>query len=136
MKTKFKSWDQLQEEGFKYDYPKCYKGLKKSSDAEIPEHWRRTLCGKDAEIIAVDRYDRGSVTAVVDGRFLEVPTWMFVDSFDLMAINSPETKSLKTRKGNAIHTKGLGFSFPCDWSDLNEKQARIVAKWILKATRK
>ncbi len=131
MNLTFKTWETLRSEGFKSDYPRCYKGEKRLAEAKFPDHWRHSLLGKKAKVLSVD-FEYGQINVEVGSHIIRnAPVWIFVEEPNLLAVKGSAKKRFTFSSNPVVHTPGVGFKFPCDMDSLTEEQAVKVAKWIL-----
>jgi hypothetical protein len=132
MKAIFKTEKEFLDMGFKPDYRSYYDGDKKSPRATVRTHLIENLGGQEVEITHVENVDRGHICIRFKSSQYQVETWMLRGKILFKEIHVP--KELKMRGKKAVFF-GIGFSFPCDFSDLRTQEAVKVAKWILKVSR-
>lgn len=138
MKLKIKTWEMFAQDGFKRDYPKCYRGNRKDPEASFSYHLCDAVLGKDATVLEVDKYDRGTINVLVSGKRFTLPLWMFVETVDITTIREPVEKLFPeiSLRDPIKHIRGIGFEFPCSFDVLTEVQAKKVAKWIIQRLEK
>lgn len=135
MKVKVKSWKQLEKEGFKQDFPFCYKGDKKNPDAKIRDVTLKQIQGKEVHIVEIEDADSGLVQVVHKDKLYGVYTWLFEKIPDLSRVKKPLRKLFDFGDDDTtsrVTYNHVNFNFSCDMRTISRKDAITVAKWILK----
>lgn len=116
--------------GFRDDgYLKIYKGDYKRPEAWIRRHIIENLGNKKVEVIKCNDVNRGYFTVRLGGTRYDVDVWLFRKPLEIANLTKPIKCTIGSR--SAIYSLGV-FEFPCAFSELSSKDARKIARWILK----
>ena len=135
MNARLKTWDQLQEEGFKYDWNYCYSGDKRNPDAKFNSSWIHTYLGKEVKIVNIDK-DDGTIEFQGEKRILKANYWLFEDEGLLKKrFTRPIEFRLRGFEKPVRVYPGVSVNIPYKYEELSIKQAQKLGKFLVKACR-
>lgn len=140
MKAKVKTKAQLLEMGFKHG-PKVWRnGLKDEEETlEISTGKVDLFAGQQVEVLRVASLENGTVKVLVldcedsSEQEIELPQWMFQPELDLSKV--PRALRYSIGRGDFVTFDYRKFNFPCDVRELEIKEVRSLAQWVLQVSK-